>query len=261
VSERPFSQGDRPLVVAHRGDSSHEAENSLPAFEAAILAGADAIELDVRVTADGLAVVMHDASVDRTTDGRGLVRDLSAEQVRALRMPLRGGGAAGVPTLEEALRAVAGRAAVDIEIKNVPGDPDFEPDRQRAVDATLAVLGSIDVDARVMLSSFNPLALAHCRARAPELETGLLTDTDVGAEASLAFAEREGHPWVLPFIDRVADAQPGFAGDVHRTGLRLGVWVTDDPARAADLFRAGVDAVATNDPAAIVAARREALGV
>src|SRR5438034_10654391 len=128
------------------------------------------------MTTDGVAVVMHDADVDRTTDGSGMVRTLTLADVRRLRIALPGGGAAGVPTLEEALRALAGRAAADIEIKNVPGDPDFDQDREDAVEATIAALDATGFDGPLIVSSFNPSSIARCRDLAPGIPTGLLTD-------------------------------------------------------------------------------------
>jgi glycerophosphoryl diester phosphodiesterase len=258
VSEWPFSQAAGSAVVAHRGDSAHVPENTLEAFGSAIVAGAEVVEFDVRITADGVAVVMHDAHVDRTTNGTGLVRSMTLGRIRALRIDLPGGGAAGVPTLEDALHELAGRAAADIEIKNVPGDPDFDPDREDAVEATIAALDATGFDRPVIVSSFNPLSLARCRALAPHLETGLLTDPSVDAEAGFAFAAREGHAWVLPFAGAVLAAPADLADRIHASGLRLGTWVTDDPDEAVALMRAGVDAVATNDPGAIVAARSAA---
>src|SRR5438093_10081888 len=121
VPERPFSQAGRPMVVAHRGASADESENTIAAFEAAIAAGADAVEFDVRMTADRVAVVMHDPDVSRTTDGSGLVRDLALADLRRLRIGLRSGGAEPIPTLDDALACLSGRIAVDVEIKNVPG--------------------------------------------------------------------------------------------------------------------------------------------
>jgi len=245
--------------VAHRGDSAHLPENTLEAFDAAIGAGAEVVEFDVRMTADGVPVVMHDATVDRTTEGSGLVRSMTLEEIRSLRIRRPGGGAAGVPTLQDVLRALAGRAAADIEIKNVPGDADFDPDREDAVDATLAALEAVGFDGPVIVSSFNPLSLAHCRRTAPEVPTGLLTDPSVDADAGLTFASEQGDAWVLPFAGAVL-AAPGFAERAHAAGIRVGTWVSDEPAEAVALMRAGVDAVATNDPRAIVAARRVAFG-
>ena len=258
MSEWPFSQG---IVVAHRGDSAHVAENTVEAFGLAIELGAEAVEFDVRMTSDGVAVVMHDADVARTTDGSGLVRSMTLEQVRRLRIELVGGGAAGVPTLEEALDVLSGRAAADIEIKNVPGEPDFETDREEAVDATIAALASTAFDGPVIVSSFNPLSIARSRELAPHLATGLLTDPSVEADAGLTFARAQGHAWVLPAVAAVLGAPDGFAERVHAAGMRVGTWISDEPGEAVGLMQAGVDAVATNDPRRILAARRRALGV
>src|SRR2546428_12568771 len=127
VAEYSFSQGGSlPWVMAHRGASVAEAENTLAAFEAALAAGAEAIEFDVRLTSDGVPVVMHDARVDRTTDGHGVVRTMTIADIKRLRIATSDGGRAEVPTLVEALSLLTGRATVDIEIKNVPGEPDFD---------------------------------------------------------------------------------------------------------------------------------------
>jgi glycerophosphoryl diester phosphodiesterase len=210
------------------------------------------------VTADGVAVVMHDADVERTTDGAGLVRDLTSIQVRRLRIA----GSQEVPTLEEALRCCSGRVAVDVEIKNVPGEPDFSAERELAVEATLRALDDVAFSGAVLVSSFNPFSIAHARTLAPDVPTGLLSDPSVDARAALGYAHEQGHPWVLPFVKQVLSAGPGsvsaFVEDAHAMGMRLGTWLVDDPEEAVELFRAGVDAVATNDPVSVVAARAEA---
>jgi glycerophosphoryl diester phosphodiesterase len=258
VSERSFSQGVAPLVVAHRGASAVEAENTLPAFERAISAGADVVEFDVRITADGGAVVMHDPDVSRTTDGHGLVRDLTLAQIKRLRVRTRDGGVTEVPTLEETIRLCSGRIAVDVEIKNIPGEPDFDADGEPGVEATLRALDAVAFSGMVLVSSFNPFSIARSRSLSPGVPTGLLTAQDVEARAAAAYAHAEGHPWVLPFLGQVSEAGPSLAEDVHTFGMLLGTWITDDPVVAVGLMRAGVDAVATNDPATVVAARADA---
>jgi glycerophosphoryl diester phosphodiesterase len=233
------------MVVAHRGASIEQPENTIAAFEAAIDAGADAVEFDVRMTADGYAVVMHDPDVSRTTNGTGLVSEMTLEEIRKL----------GVPVLEEALRCLSGRAAADIEIKNLPGEPDFTPDRELAVEAMLDALDAVSFPGQVIVSSFNPASIAHSRALRPDVPTGLLTAYEVDADDSLARATADGHPWILPFVSKVLDANDGFADRVHAGGALLGVWIADDPETARRLFELGADAVATNDPRAIVLVR------
>jgi glycerophosphoryl diester phosphodiesterase len=260
VSERRFSQEADGLVVAHRGASAREAENTLAAFDAAVAVGADVVELDVRMTADDVAVVMHDPDVSRTTDGHGLVRDLRLDELKALRIRTADGGFTEVPTLEEALNCLSGRAAVDVEIKNIPGEPDFDGGNELAVESTLRALDVVAFVGTVLLSSFNPLSIARALSLAPDVPTGLLTTEDVEPLAAFGFARDQGHGWVLPFVGGVLAAGSSLADLVHGAGMRLGTWITDDPAEAVALMRAGVDAVATNDPAAIVAARTEAFG-
>lgn len=262
MSERPFSQALAPpgvaAVVAHRGASAREAENTVAAFELAIEAGADAVEFDVRITGDGHAVVMHDADVGRTTDGAGLVRDMTVADVRAIGIVLHDGASARVPTLVEALTVCSGRVAVDIEIKNIPGEPDFDAEREAVVEATLRTLDDVAYSGEVLISSFNPFSIARAKELAPSIATGLLTVDAVEAPVALAYAREQGHDWILPSVASVRAAGPSFAAEVHAAGLRLGTWITDDAEEAVALMRTGMDAVATNDPGAVVAARRAA---
>jgi glycerophosphoryl diester phosphodiesterase len=248
------------VIVAHRGASASEAENTLEAFEAAVAAGADAVEFDVRMTADGVPVVLHDADVARTTDGGGLVRDLSLNDVKRLRIRTPTGSPAEIPTLRETLVLLSGRAAVDVEIKNVPGDRDFDADREVAVEATIETLEASSFSGPVLVSSFNPFSLVRVRELAPEIPTGLLTGYDVEAHAALEFAHAQGHPWVLPFAEMVRPDAAAVVRAAHRAGVHVGTWIVDDADVASELIRAEVDAIATNDPAALVAVRAEVTG-
>ena len=254
MSERRFSQVALPLIVAHRGASAEEAENTLESFQLALDVGAGAVEFDVRITADGHAVVLHDPSLDRTTDDAGLVCSRTLAEVRGARIATADGGTTRVPTLAEALGLLSGRAAVDVEIKNIPGEPDFDPARELAVEAVHRALDDVGFVGGVIVSSFNPLSIAASRAARPDIATGLLTEHSVQAAAALRFAAEQAHDWVLPFVGMVAEAGPSFPGAVHHAGLLLGTWITDDPAEAVALVGSGVDAVATNDPRRIVAA-------
>lgn len=105
-------------VIAHRGEHLSHPENTLPAFQGAIAAGADYFELDVRTTSDGKLVLMHDRTVDRTTNGKGAIRDMTLDQIRALDVQ-----GAKVPTFEEALNLAHGKIGVYVDCKDLsPAD-------------------------------------------------------------------------------------------------------------------------------------------
>ncbi len=178
MSERSFSQ-ERPIVVAHRGAPLVEPENTIASFEAAVAAGADAVEFDVRLSADGVPVILHDAAVDRTTDGHGLARDHTIEELARLTIARAGGDVTGVPTLEAALAALSGRVGVDIELKQLPGEADFEPEVDRLVGATLRTIDAVSFAGPVLLTSFNPFSIDAARRLAPDIPVGLL-DRSVG---------------------------------------------------------------------------------
>lgn len=246
---------DRPIVVAHRGASVEQPENTLAAFEAAIDAGADAVEFDVRLTRDGHAVVMHDPDVSRTTDGHGLVSTLTLAEVRRLRIAVPAGGAAAVPTMDEALGCLSGRAAADIELKNAWDEPGYDPRGAPALEATLDGLDGSGFAGPVLLSSFDEPTVLRSRSLRPDVPTGLLTGAETDFAAALEAAAGGDHPWVLPFVGQVLEAGADFPAEVHEAGLKLGAWIADDEEMARTLFSWGVDAVATNDPRAIVPVR------
>lgn len=109
-----FAQSRGVAVIAHRGEHLSHPENTLPAFQAALDAGADYFEVDVRTSADGRLVLMHDATVERTTNGKGRVAEMTFAQIRALRA-----GGAAVPEFEEALKLARGRGQVYVDCKQV----------------------------------------------------------------------------------------------------------------------------------------------
>jgi glycerophosphoryl diester phosphodiesterase len=218
-----------PAVIAHRGASAAWPENTLAAFEAAVRAGADMVELDVRLTADGALVVMHDADVARTTKSRGLVCELTLAEMRALH----------VPTLREALDLLQGRAGAEIEIKDDPGEA--------AADAVVDQLRDTRFDA-ALVSSFHAGALARVRERDGAIATGLETDGTDALRAGLDHVVAHGHPFLLPDAPSLRRAGREVARLAHERGVRVGTWTVDDPEEIAELFAWGVDAVETNLP-------------
>src|SRR5438093_10833099 len=151
-----------PIVVGHRGASASHPENTLLSFEGAVAAGAGVVELDVRVTADGEAVVMHDLDVSVTTDGTGFVHELTLAQIKRLDASRGRGEPVEVPTFREALDVLSGRAGVNAEIKNLPGEPAFDFPREAAVEAVLAHISETDFQGSVLVSSFSWLSNSRC---------------------------------------------------------------------------------------------------
>jgi glycerophosphoryl diester phosphodiesterase len=225
-------------------------ENTLAAFEAAIGAGADAVELDVRLTADGVPVVLHDAEVGVVTDGAGTVHRMSLADVKRLRV--RG---EEVPTLDEVLELCSGRIGVDLEVKNLPGEEAFDSPREAAVEAIAAALDRRGFLGTVLVSSFNWLSIERAREVMPGVETGFLTIAAIDPHAALVYARSRGHEYVLPHVDALVAAGEGFIAGAHADGLRVGTWTVDEEERLTTLFRWGADAVATNVPSRAVRAR------
>lgn len=252
MSGHGFAEGDFPMIVAHRGASSTHPENTLPSFEAALALGAPVVELDVRLTADRTAVVMHDADVSRTTDGTGFVHELTAEQIGVLNAGTYA-EPARVPTLAEVLALVSGRAGVALEIKNIPGEPAYEPEGESIVRAALAELERTAFDGPVLVLSFNPRSIATAKALAPDVATGFLSTDLVDPREALAHAVETGHDVVLPGERALIPAGEGFVEQAHAAGVRVGTWTVDDAATVRFLLGWGLDAIASNEPAMALA--------
>lgn len=233
------------LVFGHRGACLRAPENTLGAFALALDEGADGLELDVRLCASGELVVTHDPTFQRRAGDPRAVGAMSLADIRSLDV----GGGQRVPLLDEVLELARARgAAVNVEIKtNGP----------RGSEVAAAVAERLRRGAtprEVLVSSFDPRALAVLRRRAPGVPTGFL------------FGARQG--WVLrsglpAILVRAAAVHPekwlvdaGAVAAWHRGGRRVNVWTVDDAAELRRLAAIGVDGVITNDPAAARAALR-----
>jgi glycerophosphoryl diester phosphodiesterase len=246
-----------PLVIAHRGDSAYRPENTLASFASALEAGAEIVELDVHTTRDGHVVVIHDPTVDRTTNGRGAVADLTLAQVRALSAgyPARFGRSyAGerIPTLAEALAFLQGRARILLEIKR----ESVTDDALGGIEArTIAEVRRAGMTKDVVLLSFDRRALERCRAQAPEITRGHLFDRATPDEV-VAGARAAGCDLVLPEKGMLSDELVARTRD---QGLRLASWVVDDPQELRQLARFGLYGVGTNRPGVLLEALHDGL--
>jgi glycerophosphoryl diester phosphodiesterase len=259
VPDHAFPDDVFPVVVAHRGASSTRPENTLASFAEALRLGARIVELDVRRTRDGVAVVMHDTTVDRTTDGSGAVADLTASEVAGLNAGTPQSPEL-VPTLADVLRLVSGRAAVALELKHLPGEPGYDAtSRGELVRATHEEVRRTGFEGPVLVLSFDYLALADSKAAAPDVPTGFLTTDVLPPRDALHMALEGAHEMVLPGTRALAPAGASFVAAVHAAGIRVGTWTVDDPDAVRRYLDWGVDAVASNDPEtalAVLAERR-----
>ncbi len=226
--------GVRPKVLAHRGAREQAPENTLEAFALALRLGADGVELDVHRTRDGGLVVHHDA---RAPD-LGVLAELGEAEIRARRPD--------IPTLAEVLDCCHG-SLVNVEIKNLPGDEDYDESEQ-AADAVVDLLAARRGRDEVLVSSFNPASIARVHALDASIPTALLTMSDelidalercvVGGHVAL-------HPW-YPFVDDAVAAD--LVPRAHDRGIAVNVWTVNDEAEIARFARAGIDAVITDVP-------------
>lgn len=236
------------MLVAHRGASSTHPENTIASFEAALALGAPVLELDVRLSADGIPVVLHDPDLSRTTDRSGWVHELTLEQIQAANAgttdrPER------IPAFRTVLEAVNGRGGLAVEIKNLPGEPAYDEEREAIVEAAVAEIEASTFQGPVLIISFNPRSIAASKRLAPALLTGFLSTRAIDPDVSLGHVVDTGHEFVFPEHRAIESAGPTFVERAHRAGVRVGAWTVDDPETFGRLLDWGVDAVATNDPA------------
>jgi len=230
------------LVLAHRGANRQAPENTLAAFTSALESGADGVELDVHRTADHQLVVRHDAA-----GAGGILAELTTAAV-AEHFP-------DVPTLSAALDVCAGRL-VNVEIKNLPHQPGFDPSLAVAdlVVELLAARGGAD---RVLVSSFHLPTIDRVHELRPELATGLLTAGGDPLRA-LTVAHERAHRAVHPALGMLAGQRAREVVErAHATAMQVNVWTVNEPDDIRRLADAGVDAVITDVPDVARAVLRE----
>ena len=232
------------LVYAHRGASAYAPENTLEAFRLAMEMGADGFELDVHLSADGQLVVIHDETVDRTTNGTGLVREMTLAQLRALdasngMQEYRG---ARIPTLEEVYQLVRDtHHIVNVEIKT---DEYFYPGIEAACLELTRKMGMMD---RVIFSSFNHFSLLTLRAMAPEAKLGMLyADVLVNAWDYAGTLNVDYlHPMKMNLYT------PDFAAGARNAGFGVNLWTVNDPETMQLCHDQGVHIITNNPDIAI----------
>jgi glycerophosphoryl diester phosphodiesterase len=225
----------RPTILAHRGARRVAAENTVEAFAAAARLGADGVELDVHRTADGALIVHHDADAH----GVGVLAEHELAEVRTRRPD--------IPTLEESLDACADML-VNVEVKNLPGDADYDPADGAAV-AVVELLVQRSRRDDVVVSSFNLATVDRVRALDASIPTGFLTLVGLDPVDGVEVAHAHGHDSVHPDARSLrAGMAEATIARAHEFGVAVNVWTVNVEDEMRRLAAAGVDAIITDVP-------------
>ena len=231
-----------PIVIAHRGDKTHAPENTLAAFKLAAENGVDAIEFDLKLTADGRVVVLHDQTVNRTTNGTGSIYQLSFAEVR----DLDAGAwfsekfrAERIPTLDEVFETVDKRLYINVELANyaTPGDG--------LVPKVIDLVKKHGIKNQLLFSSFYARNLQIARLLMPEVPRGLLCKRGIRGSWGRTFTWRGDYFALHPHRD---DVDPRLVFRVQAAGKRVHVWTVNQEEDLKSMIDLGVDAIITDDP-------------
>ena len=233
-----------PLIVAHRGDSANGPENTLAAFRLALENGADGIELDVMLSADQKLMVIHDDTLDRTSNGHGKVADLPFAALRELDagswygLKFKG---EPIPLLEEVFAELGGKFLINVELKN------YKTPKDQLPELAVKLVKKHGLSDSVLLSSFNASNLPRVKSLAPEIRTGLLTlpgllGLPMRGLLGRRFKADDLHPYYRDVSTRMVQFR-------HKLGQNVNVWTVDAPEDQRRMQAFGVDMIICNDPA------------
>lgn len=241
----------RPWIIGHRGAPAHAPENTMASFRRAVELGATFIETDLRLSHDAKFVAMHDATLDRTSNGRGLVRDFTLAQLRELDAGSWYGQkfeGEKIPTLEEVLNfAREADVVFYLEIKHEAG--------WGVHHGVVGALRAANESARTVVISFDPSMLAKLRGLDAGLLTGFLFETPL-ADA-VEKAQKIGARQICPREDLVS---PELLRGARDAGLQVATWTVNDPARIDALIAMGVNGIMSDHPDRLRAAVERTCG-
>lgn len=228
----------RVAVIGHRGACGRAPENTLTAFRLALQMGVDMVECDVRLTRDGVPILLHDPELQRTTNGWGPVGDYTLEQIRRLNVsawPWKRYPPERVALLEELLDLCRGRCGVGIDIKP-EGAPGVEL-------ATIQVVQRLGMESSVVFFCFDPAILRRCKEKTPSIRRALSFKQPLADPIGLA---RElGAQGIVPHLSRVT---PDLLAAAHGAKLFVAPWTVNRRSDMRRLSALGVDAIITNYP-------------
>jgi glycerophosphoryl diester phosphodiesterase len=239
-----FLEVNPPLIIAHRGSSLHAPENTLAAFDLALRHGADAIELDAKLSKDGYVLVIHDQTVDRTTSASGKVSDMTLEKLKKLDagshfdITFQG---EPIPTLDEVFETVGKQIIVNVELTNLSTPFDSLPEK------VAEIILRHNLAHNTLVSSFNPLALRKIKYHLPETPIGLLV---LHGFIGKPFLGRLGRI-IVPYHTlhpETGAVTPQLVKRTHQLGRRIFVYTVNQVNDMQRLFIMGVDGIFTDDP-------------
>ncbi|MDE6379303.1 MAG: hypothetical protein K2L11_02425 [Muribaculaceae bacterium] len=234
------------IVVAHRGGAALGPENSLYTIEKGMAAGADMIEIDIHQTLDGQLVVCHDQSLDRTTNGKGLIRDLTLEQIRKYRLLDSNGQITDqkIPTFEEVLDLIDGKVKLLVEIKRTGNI------YQGIEDRMVAAIKSHNAESWTVAQSFDDSVLENLHAidsslRLEKLWVCKMAGLPLGVGGTLSEYSYEKYDYVSSFNFFYHSVTKSMVDDIHRHGKEVKIWTVGSPEETPHL---PVDGIITNYP-------------
>jgi len=233
-----------PVLLAHRGASAHAPENTMIAFNLAISQGAPAIELDVQLSADYEVVVFHDRTASRTTNGSGRIRQHTLNDIKSLHAGTLFGTAfpdAKVPTLEEVFKELDPNIYLNIELKNLSTPFDSLPER------VANLIRIHQAQNRVLISSFNPIALTRIFRRLPTVPRGLLLHKPSHVDLCIFF------PGLISDFQTIHTSMvcitKNRVDSLHKLGKKVYTYTLNQTDDIQHALNCGVDGFFTDDPA------------
>jgi glycerophosphoryl diester phosphodiesterase len=222
----------KPLVVGHRGAASYEPENTLKSFDKAVSLGVGAIEFDVHLSSDGEVVVIHDETVDRTTNGKGAVKDMSFDRLRKL----DAGEGEQIPSLQEVIDLYKDKALMLIELK-------AEGTAKPVVD----ILNKSEAWDKVIVISFLHDLVKEVKQLDKRIKTGVLF---VGRPINANRLAKDVKADALVMLYKTVDKR--IVREAHKEGLKVFIWNIDDKSEVKEYVKLGVDAISSNKPDIVI---------
>lgn len=238
-----------PIIFAHRGASAYTPENTIAAFELAIQQNADVIELDTKLCADEHVVVIHDQTIDRTTDGQGRVKDFTLAALKELDAGSHFNESyhgEKIPTLDEVFDLIGMRILINIELTSYLSPFDSLPEK------VAQLISRHALDNQVLVSSFHPIPLRHFKKLSPSVPIGLLTKSGLPGAISRSWIGKALIQYQAIHPEK-RDVTQEFNNKVHQAGQRVHTYTVNSPEEIEYLLSLHVDGIITDDP---ITARR-----